>query len=125
MFDIKDFILFAVILTCIDAAYLTSISAFFDKQVRDIQGSSIKLNPLSTVLCYLLIVTGVYYFAIMKKFSLMDTFILGVFVYGVYELTNHAIFKKWRWGTVGIDTIWGGILFTISVMIFKKIKNKM
>jgi uncharacterized membrane protein len=93
--------------------------------VQDIQGSGIKLDPLSTVLCYALIVSALYYFAIMKNFSLLDTFILGIFVYGVYELTNHAIFKKWRWETVGLDTVWGGILFTVSVMIFKKIKNKM
>ncbi len=124
MFNIKEFILFAVLLTCIDAAYLSSISTFFNKQVKDIQGTDIKLNPLSTALCYILIVSGLYYFAIMKNFTLLDTFILGIFVYGVYELTNHAIFKKWRWDTVGLDTIWGGILFTISVMIFKKIRNK-
>jgi uncharacterized membrane protein len=124
MFNIKEFILFAVLLTCIDAAYLSSISTFFNKQVKDIQGTDIKLNPLSTVLCYILLVSGLYYFAIMKNFTLLDTFILGIFVYGVYELTNHAIFKKWRWDTVGLDTIWGGILFTISVMIFKKIRNK-
>ena len=125
MFNIKEFILFAVIVTCIDAAYLSSISSFFNKQVLDIQGSGIKLDPLSTALCYALIVSCLYYFAIMKNFSLLDTFILGIFVYGVYEPTNHAIFKKWRWETVGLDTVWGGILFTVSVMIFKKIKNKM
>ena len=124
MLNIKELILFAVIFTCIDAAYLSSISTFFNKQVKDIQGTDIKLNPLSTVLCYILIVSGLYYFAIMKNFTILDTFILGIFVYGVYELTNHAIFKKWRWDTVGLDTIWGGILFTISVMIFKKIRNK-
>ena len=31
--------------------------------------------------------------------SIKDCFNLGLFVYGVYETTNMAIFKKWRWST--------------------------
>jgi len=49
---------------------------------------------------------------------------LGIFVYGVYELTNRAIFKNWEWKTVVLDTLWGGILFTSVAYIYKyKLKS--
>jgi len=117
---LKEYIFFAFILTIIDSIYLTSVSKFFNKQVRLVQNQNIKLNPISTVLCYLLLTSGLFYFSIVKKMTLKETFMLGIFVYGIYELTNHAILKNWKWETVILDTIWGGILFSLSVYIFNK-----
>ena len=52
----------------------------------------------------------------------INAFLLGLGVYGVYETTNLAIFKKWD-PIIGIlDTIWGGILFSLTYYIFLKIK---
>ena len=32
---------------------------------------------------------------------------------------NKAIFKKWDWFTLFLDTLWGGILFSLSVYLFR------
>jgi uncharacterized membrane protein len=45
---------------------------------------------------------------------------LGLFVYGVYETTNHAIFKKWYYKTLVMDTLWGAVLFSLSVYLYRK-----
>jgi len=46
-----------------------------------------------------------------------DAFLLGVFVYGVYETTSLALLRKWRPTTVLIDTLWGGILFALTTYL--------
>ena len=121
--QIKEFVLFSIIFTAIDALYLLSSSKYFNSQIKTIQGTDLKLKPISTILCYITLTIGIFYFGIIKNLSINEIFFLGIFVYGVYEFTNHAILKKWKWKTVFMDTIWGGILFASSVYIFKKIVN--
>ncbi len=123
MKQLKEYILFAVIFTMIDACYLSFASPFFNKQIKRVQNSVIMLKPTSTMLCYLTLTVGIYYFAILKNLSLNETFGLGIFVYGVYEFTNHAILKNWEWKTVAMDTLWGGVLFATSVYLFKIFKK--
>tara|TARA_B100000902_G_C26926588_1_gene724329 strand:+ start:338 stop:715 length:378 start_codon:yes stop_codon:yes gene_type:complete len=120
---IKEYLLFSFIFTIIDAVYLNLAADHFNKQLKIIQGSPISLKPLSTFLCYIALTTGIFYFGIIKKLTIKEIFFLGIFVYGVYETTNHAIFKKWQWNTLFMDTLWGGILFSLSVYLFKQAKR--
>jgi len=121
--QIKEFVLFSIIFTAIDALYLYSSSKYFNSQIKTIQGTDLKLKTISTLLCYITLTMGIFYFGIHKSLNITEIFFLGIFVYGVYEFTNHAIFKKWEWKTVFMDTLWGGILFASSVYIFRKITN--
>jgi len=118
---LKNYILFSFILLAIDFVYLNSISKYFNMQIKAIQGEKIKLNLFSTFLCYLFLTTGIFYFAIQKNMSIMECALLGLFVYGVYETTNKAILKNWLFKTVVIDTLWGAVLFSLSVFIYRKI----
>jgi uncharacterized membrane protein len=97
-----------------DAIVLTLLRSFFDKQVVAVQGSPISLEPVSAVLCYLVLVTGLCYFIVLPGRPLLDAFLLGILVYATYETTNKALLKKWNWTTVAIDTTWGGTLFTLT-----------
>lgn len=117
----KSFIIFAIIFTLIDMIYLSLSAELFNKQISLIQNSNIKLNYPATILCYLFLTSGIYYFIIIKKQTIFDAFLLGIFVYGVYEFTNKAIFNKWQWQTVILDTLWGGILFASSTYITQQI----
>ena len=42
-------------------------------------------------------------------------------IYGVYELTTMGLLKEWKWLTVIIDTIWGGILFASTIYITRSL----
>jgi uncharacterized membrane protein len=88
-----------------------------------IQGSKINIKIYSTILCYIFLVTGLYYFIIKEKREVMDAFFLGIFVYGVYETTNLALFDKWDIQTAFIDTIWGGILFSLTTYLVYNVKR--
>lgn len=111
MNPLLEYILVSILFVAVDSVYLSSVSGYFNKQVRSIQGSDLVLKIFPTFLCYVILSMGVYYFGIVKKLNLMEAFFLGIFVYGVYETTNMAILKNWRWLTVFMDTVWGGVLF--------------
>ena len=119
--NIKSYLLISILIVGIDAIYLNSISNFFNTQIKSIQGTELRLNMLSTILCYLLMTLGIYYFIIEKKFSMKDMFILGVFTYGIFDFTNKALFDKWMWKTVVLDTVWGGILFALVHYFYHQI----
>ena len=112
----------AIIMTLVDAVFLTSISPIFNKMLTQIQGSPIALEPISTTLCYFVLLAGLYYFIIKDKKPVLDAMFLGWFVYLVYELTNKAIISKWNWTAVLIDGTWGGILFGLTTFLYYKLR---
>ena len=96
-----------------DVIYLTLTSKYFQKQIMLIQGSPMKINIFKLLLTYLVLILGYYTFVIRKNLSIKESFLLGLFVYAVYELTNYSIFNKWNLLTVLLDSLWGGILFAL------------
>ena len=51
-----------------------------------------------------------------NKISYIKSFLLGIFVYMVYDGTNLATFKNWTLLFI-TDVIWGGILFLLTTYI--------
>jgi len=121
MFDFR-LLVSAIIFVCVDAVYLNLLKGYFNKQVEDIQGSKIEFNLLAAIICYILLIIGLNYFIIRPRRSVNDAFLLGIVIYGVYETTNWAIFKKWSPLSVIIDTLWGGILFGLTTFIMRGFK---
>ena len=116
-----NYFLFSIILLLLDMIYLGIFSKQLTNQIIIVQQQPFKVNWISLVLCYLLLTLGAYYFVILKHLSALDTFFLGCFVYGVYDLTNHATFRRWQWSTVLLDTFCGGTLFVSSRYLFRQI----
>jgi len=116
---IKDIILLAVIFVLVDAGFLYLMSNNFQNMVKKIQGSPLKMKLIPTVACYIVLVCSLYYFVIHKKGSYLDAFLLGFFIYAVYETTNMAIFKDWSISVGLIDLTWGGFLFLITTYLYK------
>ena len=115
-------LLSAIILVTIDSIYLYLIKSIFEKQISSIQGSPLKLNIYGAILCYIILVFGINYFILRTNKSVLDAFILGIIIYGVYETTNLALFKKWSPYIAALDTIWGGVLFALTTYIVQKLK---
>ena len=109
----------SIVFIMIDSVYLYFIKDYFNNQVKLIQGSSIKINSYAMIICYIILIFGINYFIIIPNRSILDAFLLGLIIYGVYEITNMALFSKWSWTTVLIDTLWGGILFALTATIIK------
>ena len=60
-------IISAFVMLGLDYVYLSSSSNFFNRLVKNIQGSKIQLNMLGLVLCYLTLVAGINYFIILNN----------------------------------------------------------
>lgn len=118
-----QYLLTAIIFVILDGFYLNLVKAYFNKQVKSIQGSDIQINIIATGLVYVVLIYGLNYFIIRKNKSVQEAALLGFFTYAVYEFTNLALFKNWSIFTVIIDTLWGTVLFGLTTAIVYKIKN--
>ena len=118
-----NFIYIAIIFLLLDYIYLSFILPFFIEMILKIQGESMKVRHIPTILCYTLLIFSYYYFIDRDKKSLLDSFLLGICIYGVYDLTNYATIKNWDYRFAILDTIWGGILYTLINIILKKLNN--
>jgi uncharacterized membrane protein len=120
-----DFILLisSIILISIDFIYLNVMKGFFNRQIKNVQGSPVKMNYLGAALCYLFLIVGINYFIIKPRKSVNDAFLLGIIIYGVYETTNYTLLKNWSILTVILDTLWGGLLFASTTYIVNLLRN--
>jgi len=121
MFNIL-FLISAILFVVIDFAYLNLIKSYFENQVKSVQGTPLQVNFLGAILCYIFLIFGLNYFIIRSKRSAYDAFLLGILIYGVYETTNYALFKKWSIFTVLMDTLWGGTLFALVTFIINNLR---
>ena len=115
--NLKQLLVSGGVMLALDFVYLSTFANFFNDLVTSIQGSKIKFNAIGAIICYILLIGGLNYFIIAKKKSLLDAFLLGIVIYGVYESTNYAILSKWSAKAMAIDTLWGGILFALTTKI--------
>jgi uncharacterized membrane protein len=104
--------------------FLSFFSPHLSKQVALVQGFPLRINTFGTILCYLLLTIGFYYFVVRENLSYPKTFLFGSFVYGMYELTNYSTLVRWAPETVVMDTLWGGVLFTITLWSLKQIQHR-
>ncbi len=112
--SIRKIFLAFLIFILLDASWLYTTSKWFHNQIIDVQRVVMKMDMLAAVLCYLVLFAALYWFILRPHKSPLEAGFLGIFAYAVYELTNKATFKKWRWSTVIVDSLWGGILFMMT-----------
>ena len=115
--------LLLILFLVLDAIYFYINQNYFSSMIFNIQKSPVKPRYISVILTYLLLVAIEYYFIIKQKKGLKDAFLLGAGIYGVYELTDYATLKDWPLYLVFMDTIWGGILFTLVTYLYNRFVN--
>jgi len=120
-----NILLLSILLPLIDSLYLYNVGKpVFGKAIRNIQGTDMTINYTGVIGSYFFLILGLYFFIFRTldskkswKSQIFKAFILGIVIYGVYEFTNMAIIEKWTMNLVIIDTIWGGLLFSIITYI--------
>jgi len=108
-------------LLLLDALYIGLQYGYLKKVYKNVQKSPLKINFIGAALCYAFLVFLLYYFILSKKKKILDAFLLGVCVYGVYETTNYATLINWPIYMLVADTLWGGVLFAITAKIYYSI----
>ena len=89
-----------------------------------------RINKVSNVsrlytvgfIVYLLMAIGIYTFVISTTGTFFETLskgaLLGVILFGVYDLTNMATIPAFGLKEAAIDTLWGGLLFASVTALF-------
>ena len=97
-------------------------------QIKNIQGEQMKPKLTHAIMAYFLMIVGLNLFVlpnIRKGYELQDSLkyglTFGIVLYGVYDFTAGAVFKKWNTKLALIDIAWGGIVFFISTYIGTKL----
>ena len=113
----KELIISGIILLVLDGIFLYANAHMFQLQVAEVQRVSLQMKPLGALLCYALLIFGLYYFIIRQHKPVKDAVLLGLLVYGVFETTNYALLKNWHMKTMMVDTLWGGILLGLTTFL--------
>ena len=118
---VKTLFIISVTMLTLDFIFLSANQKMFEIQIADVQRVSLQFRPMGAILCYIALVFGLYYFIIKTNRSPLDAFLLGVVINAVYEGTSYAILKKWKWQIVIMDTLWGGVLLSLTTIITYKL----
>ncbi len=121
--DLKVIAVLSVVLLVTDLIVLNILGKIFNTQVISVQGSPIKMDLIAASLSYVFIIAILYKFIISTHQKIKDAFLLGLLTYGIYELTTKALLKEWKWSTVIIDSVWGGVLFAFTTYVVYIVKK--
>jgi len=116
------FLISSAVLLVVDGLYLYNIGmSTFKSNVELIQNAPLKANVYGAILSYVCVIGVFNYFIVLQNKSPLDAFILGVFLYGVFDMTNITMFTKYSWKTAITDTLWGGTLFAFTAWVTYKL----
>jgi uncharacterized membrane protein len=118
-----DFLVGAAAILALDSVYLGVSKTSWRKMISDIQGSDLEVRLLPAIGVYILMSFALHYFVIRQSRTIYDAALLGFIIYGVFDLTNAALFKKYKFLPALVDMAWGAVLFGLSAYTVKTIFN--
>ena len=120
---LKDFIYFFLIILAIDVPWIYNVmSKYYKKIFRN--NIEIKLNYYLATTVYIIMTIGYVFFVFNNNNSVNKyylSFFYGLVLYGTYAFTLAAMFKTFPFEIALLETIWGGTLFTLSLLIYNLI----
>ena len=111
---LSQYIVSSIVLLTLDFIYLGSTKGLFAEMIVSIQRVVMKVKIIPALLCYILLIFGLNYFILNHNKSVFDAFLFGFIIYGIFNSTNMAIFKKYNWKLGLMDSLWGGVLMALT-----------
>lgn len=122
-------LLLAIVYLIIDILWISVMSSrYYGEQIQRIQDSPMTFKPLYAVLAYITLVFVL--FSICIPLAKSKTYphpaiafaIVGFSIYAVFNLTNAAVFERYPYHFVIIDTLWGTVAFATMGFVYKYLK---
>ena len=114
---VKEIIVSTIVILILDGVYIYLNMDKYKHQIASVQRVILQFRPEGAFICYFLIVAGLNYFIIQRNRSLLEAFLLGFIIYGIYDSTNYATLKNWDPYLAIMDSLWGGTLFALTTFI--------
>jgi uncharacterized membrane protein len=114
------FIVLSVLVTmiCMDIVWLTINRTYHSELFESIQHSPLQIKIIPSILVYIWMVGAVTYFGVLSSKTSNEALLhggyIGLAMYGLYDLTNLATFKKWTYEMTIKDMTWGTLLCAVS-----------
>jgi len=109
------------IMLVIDGFYLSLTSKPFVQMIERIQNLNVSVRWTGAVISYLCMALLLVLFAIQRNSTHIETFLLGLLSYGIYDSVNYALFTKWDAMIAVQDSVWGGILFVLTKTLYQRL----
>jgi uncharacterized membrane protein len=108
-----------VILLLLDAVWLTAIAPTSRRVIAAIQGSPLEVRWIPALFVYLLIAAGITAFTVTPSLreAAQRGALLGLVIYGVYDLTNYATLKAYSLTYAAADIAWGTFLCGTTAVV--------
>ena len=112
----------------LDAVWLTLRSDFHSRLIKSIQSTPVHLRPVPALIVYIIIALALAYFVVTpatsQKEAIRNGALLGAALYGVYDFTNYASFRRWTFEMVFTDTLWGAVMCAGAAAAGFYVKNR-
>jgi uncharacterized membrane protein len=123
---IRSLLIVAVAMLLMDAVWLTFQYNYNASIIKNVQKSVMKMRYIPAALVYLIMPLAVTYLAIVPSKSIKESVqkgaLVGVAMYGVYDLTNLATLDGWTTRMALQDIAWGTFLCSVTAGIGYKFK---
>ena len=96
----------------------------YSKLISSIQGNEIKIGKLPIIIHYISLLSSYKLFVINKNFTVKEALYFGIKIFGIINLSNYILFEKWPLKLSVINSIWGGLLFALSLYLSRVISDK-
>lgn len=114
---IPRYIVSAVVMLILDFIFISANKSLIETQIVQVQRVYMNLKIWPAIIAYAFMIFGLNYFILRNHRSILDAFLFGMIINGVYEMTNLATLKKWTWNLAIMDTLWGGVLMALTTAI--------
>ena len=118
-----QYLVAAIVFVVLDGIYLNLIKSSYNRQIKNVQGSEIKVNFIAVGITYIFLIFGLNYFIIKRNRPVSDAALLGFVIYGTYDFTNLSLFSNWSILLSIVDTMWGAVLFGLTTGIIYKLES--
>lgn len=110
-----------IVMLAIDSVYLYLTKSIFGQLVAKIQRTALELKIAGAAVVYILLAVGLYVFIVEPGKPLWQAALLGLVIYGVYDFTNYAVFKKYELSVALMDMVWGSVLLAATTYVVRKL----
>ena len=108
---------------------------FFAKQLEPIgrftENGEWNIRLIPGLLVYILMAIAIEVFIFRNnsvtdlRSTLLHSFVLGIVVYGVFDLTNRSVLAHYPMSMVLVDMAWGSFMFTAAAFISFQLRSRL
>ena len=103
----------------VDILWIKSDVIKFTDMIKNIQNTPVKVKYTYAMLAYMLMILGLYVYVLPQMDGTLYTALtkgglFGIIVFGIFDMTNMAIFDKYNAKVALLDMLWGMLIYSAA-----------